>query len=119
MGAGLKKEDTMFPFRKRKLSDLEKRKHRGDRLRRRSPKRGYCYRCHIPWNYTPEKRGHVTYYGEEGEGCFPLCERCWAQLSPEQRLPFYEFLFVEGAAFGYPTSKEKADVIREAVRAGK
>lgn len=53
-----------------------------------APGYGSCYRCGMPWKFTEH---HTTYYSN-GRGCFPLCEQCWGELTPEQRLPFYERL---------------------------
>ena len=50
---------------------------------------GWCYRCKTTWNFV---EGHTTDYSE-GAGCFPLCERCWEELSPIQRLPYYRQLW--------------------------
>lgn len=35
---------------------------------------------------------HSTWY-ERGSGMFPLCEGCWAELTPETRLPYYRALW--------------------------
>jgi hypothetical protein len=50
--------------------------------------RGYggCLRCGDTWNWAEY---HTTQYGREGKGCLPLCRRCWRQLTPDQRLPYY------------------------------
>lgn len=47
---------------------------------------GTCARCDEPWAYV---RGHTTMYSET-MGVFPLCEGCWSDLSPQDRLPYYE-----------------------------
>lgn len=49
---------------------------------------GKCYRCRTPWNIVDY---HVTKY-TMSSGCFPLCVKCWAGLSPHERLPFYRRL---------------------------
>jgi len=49
---------------------------------------GGCYRCGDTWNW---KTAHSTPY-EEGRACFPLCEECWSELTPDERLPYYEEL---------------------------
>lgn len=41
-------------------------------------------RCGHRWNHA---KHHTTNYGEGG--CFPLCETCWAALTPEARWPYY------------------------------
>lgn len=49
---------------------------------------GCCYRCHTPWNLVDY---HVTEFSDS-RGCFPLCVKCFADLDPQQRLPFYRQL---------------------------
>lgn len=53
-----------------------------------SPDYSWCKRCRRPWTVARE---HSTYY-QQGSGCFPLCRSCWGDLTPAQRLPFYESL---------------------------
>lgn len=53
---------------------------------------GGCYKCGTTWNRV---EGHSTPYefypdGRWCRSCFPLCEPCWASLTPETRLPYYE-----------------------------
>lgn len=48
-----------------------------------------CRRCRTSWRFV---KGHVT-MTSAGSGCFPLCEACWAELSPKERLPYYRSLF--------------------------
>ena len=69
---------------------------------REAPPLSGCLRCSTNW---AEVEGHITYYepsaipGNEGsftpggQGCFPLCELCWSELSPTERLPFYRKLW--------------------------
>jgi hypothetical protein len=61
-----------------------------------SPVQSTCGRCHMPWSIVD---GHITEYKvihkecgcfEATEGCFPLCESCWHDLTPEKRLQYYE-----------------------------
>lgn len=54
---------------------------------------GSCERCGRSWKRaTP----HQTYYGERGEGgMIPLCERCWHECTPDERLPYYRRLFAK------------------------
>lgn len=54
-----------------------------------APSYGWCLRCKTPWPFV---RCHDTRYGADGRGCLPLCEKCWAALTPAQRLPFYREL---------------------------
>lgn len=50
---------------------------------------GSCYRCGHSWAW---RQPHGTQFGSGGRACFPLCEECWEQLTPEQRLPYYQQL---------------------------
>lgn len=49
-----------------------------------------CLRCWRAWTVV---KGHITEYGNEGKGCFPLCRGCWVELGPGNRLPFYRTLY--------------------------
>src|SRR4051794_25908270 len=74
-----------------------------------------CYRCGMPWKFT---EGHATFHSG-GHACFPLCESCWAELTPDERLPFYERLIDDwNGKYGCPVEPETAQAIREAVMAG-
>lgn len=78
---------------------------------------GGCYRCGDTWDWT---KSHDTPY-TAASACFPLCERCWAALTPTERLPFYDLLVNEWIR---QVPSERADYeikrnrIRVAVRAG-
>ena len=48
-----------------------------------------CARCRISRKYVAE---HITKITSEYASC-PLCVSCWAILSPEDRLPYYEAVF--------------------------
>lgn len=76
---------------------------------------GTCGRCGRPWCRVDE---HTTPYSMTS-GCFPLCEPCWAALTPEERLPYYETLIARWNAGDHPISPETADDIRCAVLAGR
>lgn len=78
-----------------------------------SPGYGCCYRCGMPWSFTEY---HVTHYGN-GHGCFPLCEACWSELTPEQRWPFYERLLHDWRAYR-PVEGSQAEAILGAVMSG-
>lgn len=53
---------------------------------------GTCGRCQRPWFHkNVGVKMHSTPLGV-GQACFPLCEKCWLSLTPEQRLPYYEDL---------------------------
>ena len=55
---------------------------------------GACGRCKTGWDTADQDgvKGHATRYCD-GSSCFPLCETCWRDLTPEQRLPYYRELF--------------------------
>lgn len=57
---------------------------------------GCCLRCKTPWLFV---KSHVTDYSISS-GCFPLCEKCWSELTPDQRLPFYRELITRWFAHG-------------------
>lgn len=61
--------------------------------RQRTIKNGFgcCGRCSMKWNTVAS---HSTPYGMYGS-MFPLCVHCWADLTPETRLPYYEALWLE------------------------
>ena len=73
------------------MSALEERRSRSLALRRASPGFSCCHRCGTPWDRC---KAHTTRY-EEGRGCFPLCEECWSETSPAERLPYYRQLWNE------------------------
>lgn len=54
-----------------------------------APGYGHCLRCRTAWKFV---EGHSTYYNL-GRGCFPLCEMCWSEMEPHERLPFYYVLY--------------------------
>jgi hypothetical protein len=53
-----------------------------------APGYSWCQRCDTPWRFV---HYHVTSY-TDSSGCLPLCEKCWHDLTPEQRLPYYRQL---------------------------
>lgn len=55
-----------------------------------APGYGHCGRCKTNWHYC---HGHSTEVADTGSGMFPLCELCWKELSPEERLPYYKAVF--------------------------
>lgn len=89
-----------------------------------APGYGQCGRCRTPWKFAP---WHHTSYSEPtlascGWGCIALCEKCWAGLTPEQRLPHYERLVQRGYE-GQPllhnmTAREEWALVKSAVLAG-
>lgn len=50
-----------------------------------APGYGWCLRCQTAWLFVKE---HVTEYTPQ-RGMFPLCQKCWNELIPQTRLPFY------------------------------
>jgi hypothetical protein len=80
---------------------------------------GGCFACSTPWDCAPH---HVTDY-DESSGCFPLCEECWSEMTPGQRLPYYEAMVDEWVSlwkedYGKTTWEELRRKIRNAVLAG-
>lgn len=85
-----------------------------------APSYGYCYRCQRPWNRVEH---HDTAYSESS-ACFPLCVTCWALLTPEERLPYYDELVDEWVRQARTHSEAREylaqrGLIREAVLNGK
>lgn len=78
------------------------------------PGYGQCGRCFLAW---PDTKGHTTEYSESG-GCFPLCEDCWTELTPKERLPYYRQLWLSWHQWG-PVTHVKWEDIEAAVLAGK
>ena len=73
---------------------------------------GACGRCNRHWAFCEY---HVTNY-TLGNGCFPLCEECWQELTPETRLPYYRELWEYWAQTSpYPPTEEKWEEIKKAV----
>lgn len=72
-----------------------------------TPRYSHCYRCQTTWGFV---EGHSTYFSEPSgvrsaaSGYFPLCEACWHELSPQERLPFYRRLFDSYPRDAYPES---------------
>lgn len=77
---------------------------------------GTCYRCGGSWEFL---RHHTTDYNDRS-GCFPLCETCWSDLTPETRLEFYRRLWVTWGQWPDPSvdRDEQWREIEAAVMAG-
>lgn len=78
----------------RKLLRLEPSNPKADRrsgIRTKHLAPGYssCFRCQTAWKFVDGHSTPIT----KNTGCFPLCEDCWSELTPDQRLPFYYVLF--------------------------
>ena len=81
-----------------------------------SPGLGSCGRCGLPWSVVD---GHSTDY-TPNNGCFPLCERCWRNLGPTERLPYYRTLWEQWQDMGdNDASEQKWNCIEAAVKDGK
>lgn len=63
---------------------------KGIHSRLANPGMSGCLRCWRAWKIV---KGHITPYGDDGKGCFPLCVGCWDELGPGNRFPYYERLF--------------------------
>ncbi len=55
-----------------------------------------CERCGRTWNIARE---HSTDLGDGG-GMFALCEYCWNELTPQERLPYYLRVYNSWARWG-------------------
>jgi len=59
---------------------------------------GCCERCTITWH---DAKYHSTSINSNS-GMFPLCEECWQELSPAERVPFYGALWAAWHQWGKP-----------------
>lgn len=75
---------------------------------------GTCLRCGMPW---VKVESHRTQYNETS-GCFPLCQECWDQLTPSERLPFYQQLIAVWEEGGHPPDPGVKEQIQRAVMRG-
>lgn len=80
----------MWGLLSRKIPKVERDPRSGIMTQHLSPAYGACGRCRTAWKFVD---GHTTHYGDEGGGCFPLCELCWSEMTPTERLPFYYSLY--------------------------
>lgn len=89
------------------------------------PFQSECGRCGRTWAFADE---HMTWYEprdctvkrpERGSGCFPLCETCWSELTIEERLPYYQELFLYWKSIGSAKTQEDWENMRIAVEMGK
>lgn len=81
--------------------NLRLRKIIGDGARPLYPGYSWCFRCGRPW---PICKHHATRWSKR-HACFPLCEDCWSELTPEERVPYYLKLIDE-----WETQGAKRDV---------
>ncbi len=68
----------------------------------------FCHRCLTTWGFVDH---HCTQTKRDGSGMFPLCELCWRELKPVERVPFYRIVFDswrrEAAHYGYASYGDK------------
>ncbi len=82
-------------------SPLWIRKTIGFVSRQFDPGMGICGHCGCTWVFA--KFHNTPYeYGEDNT-CSTLCEACWRDLTPEQRLPYYRDLYKRWQKWGYDT----------------
>jgi hypothetical protein len=77
-----------------------------------SPSYSSCEKCNTTWKFV---KPHYTYY-DESHGCFSLCEKCWSELTPKERLEFYK---ISRVSFWRNKSEEEWNMIVNAVLKGK
>jgi hypothetical protein len=96
------------------INKLLVRQVKGTVLSLIAPNYSRCYRCGMPWKFT---QGHSTPYNNDS-GCFPLCEKCWGELTPQERLPYYKQLWIDWQKWG-EQDIAKWNEIEKAVLEGK
>jgi hypothetical protein len=72
-----------------------------------TPSYSQCKRCKTTWFFV---KPHTTWY-KECYGMFPLCEKYWNELTPEQRLPYYEQLINEWGNVSIEDQKSIKEVV--------
>lgn len=87
---------------------------------RLAPGYSWCFRCETPWLFV---KHHDTEYVEltetqAGRACFALCEKCWAELTIKQRMPYYRQLWEHWESLGVGEERHWQD-IEAAVLAGR
>jgi hypothetical protein len=75
-----------------------------------TPKDFPCSRCHTNCELLD---GHMTAIPGTNSGLTPLCQQCWAALTPEARLPYYLTLFDSWPEAPYPREKVVQAVLAE------
>jgi len=75
----------------------------------------HCYHCGRTWNIV--RKMHCTQY-DDVWGCCPLCEKCWRDMTIEQRVKAHWQLYLDWQKFG-AVDVEKWHAIERAVRGGK
>lgn len=93
-----------------------------------------CGRCGRKWGVAKD---HSTPYGKveiertikfggqtikdiipAKTSCFPLCQQCWEDLTPEERLPYYRELYEEWVRLGPGRDEDDWEDIKSAVLEG-
>lgn len=83
-----------------------------------------CLKCDTPYDCI---KSHCTYYnfsekyGSYCSGVHALCEPCWAELSVEERLPYYNQLvdyWINESSYSRAESESKRNMILDSVRKG-
>jgi hypothetical protein len=111
------------------IEPLPLRQIRGYYHQSMNPGYGHCYRCLEPWSNA---KGHYTQYAEYkftdepysgirkySVGCFSLCERCWSELTPRKRLPYYKKLYDDWDDIKVTPEHKDWNLIEKAVLEGK
>ena len=78
------------------------------------PRYGQCYRCLMPWAVT---KHHLTRVETPGvaRSVFALCECCYRQTAPEERLRYYTLMWADWVSRGMEPSVERWSALRYAV----
>lgn len=77
---------------------------------------GRCLRCGVDMFVDGEASTAHSTWDSSNSACFPLCEACWAGLTPKQRMVYYELLMAWWEEDG---SKFDAEAVRSAVMEGR
>jgi hypothetical protein len=91
----------------------ERRVGRWGRMLPLPKKGGACLRCSTDFAFV---RPHDTPYHYDGRCCFPLCEPCWKETTPDERIVFYARMLLDWRAAGkYDGDEAGWDEDREAI----
>ena len=78
-----------FLIEKIRESDFQTRKDLSKLLSPLYANLGNCERCSLPWTVAKDHSTDI----DEFHSCFPLCERCWNDLSIDGRISFYKKMY--------------------------
>ena len=115
LGMSVNRIDGMRAYNHQQLQAPLLRRLLGSVARWCSPGYSQCLHCGRPWNLC---KAHHTFYTTSA-ACFPLCERCWCELTPEQRLSYYRHLWAKWQQDDSPKPPEIWVQIEQAVLSGK